>query len=158
MTSGTNPDILQRIMRYCAQTERCTTEVKSKLKSWNVLQDQVDVIIPILVREKFLDDVRFLKSYVAEKWNLDHWGKEKIRYGLELKGFEKIQIQKELDSIDQQQYAAGMHLTLTKKRNEIKSEDQNAQVKKILSFGLRRGFEEELIFQWLKSNGFDLDM
>jgi regulatory protein len=151
-----NP-MLNRILSYCAQAERCTQDVVKKLASWDVPEEDMDEILERLRQDKFLDDTRYAKSFVNDKWRLDQWGRVKIRNSLFQKGFDEMQIEHALEVIDQEEYVSGMQILLSKKRNTIKSETQVNQMKKLLSFGQNRGFEEELIWQWLEREGLSFE-
>jgi regulatory protein len=157
MTSDSTSDFLKRIMQYCSLAERCTHDVVKKLVSWDVLEEDMDEILERLRQEKFLDDTRYAKSFVNDKWRLDQWGKGKIKNSLFQKGFDELQIEHALEVIDQEEYVSGMQILLSKKRNTIKSETEVQQMKKLLSFGQSRGFEDELIWQWLEREGFSFD-
>ena len=144
-------------MQYCAQAERCSQDVVQKLTSWNTPEEIIEIILEKLREDKFLDDTRYANSYVADKWKLDQWGRNKIRNGLFQKGFGEIEILAALETIDQKEYIAGMQNLLAKKRDTIFQEPPISQMKKILSFGYSRGFEEELIWQWLEKEGLSFD-
>jgi len=157
MASTKSPNHLQQAMQYCALAERCTQDVMNKLMSWEVSEDEGLEILEKLRLEKFLDDTRYANSFVADKWKLDVWGRGKIRNGLFQKGISDLLIQHALDTIDQDLYVAGMENLLSKKRDTIRMEPLISQMKKIISFGNSRGFEEELIWQWLENEGLSFD-
>ncbi len=144
-------------MPYCAQAERCTQDVLKKLADWEVPEEEIDEILEKLRKEKFLDDTRYAHSFVADKWRLDQWGRVKIRNGLFQKGISESLIQSALDTIDQDAYISGMENLLVKKRATIHKEPVISQMKKLLSFGASRGFEEELIWRWLEKEGLGFE-
>ncbi|MBL0009745.1 MAG: RecX family transcriptional regulator [Saprospiraceae bacterium] len=157
MSTPDKSDFLNRCMRYCSGAERCTQDVVKKLVTWEAPEDEYEVILETLRKEKFLDDTRYANSFVADKWRLDQWGKVKIRNGLFQKGISETLIQNAIDTIDQDGYVAVLHNLLEKKRVSIKKEAMTSQMKKLLSFGASRGFEEELIWQWMESKGLSFD-
>ena len=157
MSTPDKSDFLNRCMRYCSGAERCTQDVVKKLVTWEAPEDEYEVILETLRKEKFLDDTRYAHSFVADKWRLDQWGKVKIRNGLFQKGISETLIPNAIDTIDQDGYVAVLHNLLEKKRVSIKKEAMTSQMKKLLSFGASRGFEEELIWQWTESKGLSFD-
>ena len=157
MISEPKSAILKRIMPYCARAERCTQDVIRKLTSWNVPEEEMGMIVEILMNEKFLDDVRYANSFAGDKWKLDQWGRDKISNGLFQKGISEVLVQNALDTIDMDQYISGMEIVLSKKRDTIRKETLISQMKKILSFGVSRGFEEEFIWKWLEKEGLSFD-
>jgi len=157
MTSEGYTDILKRLMPYCAIAERCTQDVMKKLASWELPEEEMEEILEKLRTEKFLDDTRYAHSFVADKWRLDQWGRVKIRNGLFQKGISEPLIQSALDTIDQEAYVSGMENLLEKKRTTLRKEPVISQMKKLITFGAGRGFEEELIWQWLEKVGLSFD-
>lgn len=149
-------DFLNRIMQYCAENEKSTHDVLAKLKAWNVPSEEIDDILNKLCSEKFLDDTRYAKSYTSEKWNLDKWGKIKIRNSLEQKNIDENIIEDALATINDEEYVKGLHELLRNKLREVKSNDKANDAKRVMMFAASRGFEEELITEWLEKSGFEL--
>lgn len=147
---------LQRIMKYCAGAERSTHDVLSKLKAWGVSSEEIDDMLKKLYDEKFIDDTRFALSYISEKWNLDRWGKIKIANSLQQKKLDEKIIHEALRRIDDEEYVQGLHELLRKKLKEVKSENKTDDARRVLMFALSRGFEEELILEWLDKEGFEI--
>ena len=156
MTSEPKSATLKRIMHYCATAERCSYDVVKKLAEWDVPEEEVEDILEKLYLEKFVDNKRYANSFVNDKWKLDVWGKNKIRNGLFQKGISEALIQSAIDTIDYDAYVSGLENLLSKKREIIRKDTGINQMKKLLSFGVSRGFEEELIWQWLEKVGLSL--
>src|SRR5690242_17488884 len=102
-------DFLQRAMKYCAESERCTHDVSIKLEAWGVSEDEMDRILQKLYAEKFIDDQRFANSYVTEKRNLDQWGRIKIAHSLQQKNLNEKIIDNALNTIDEEKYIEGLY-------------------------------------------------
>ena len=149
-------NFLQRIMKYCAEAERSTHDVLTKLVSWGIPMEETEIILTKLRTEKFLDDNRFSHSYVKEKWNLDHWGKIKMAHALQQKNIDEKTIDEALSRIGEEEYIQGLHELLRKKLEEVKSDNKMEDARRVMMFALSRGFEEELIQEWLEKNGFDI--
>ena len=143
-----NTSFLQRIMKYCAEAERSTHDVLTKLISWGIPMDETEIILTKLGTEKFLDDRRYAFSYVKEKWNLDHWGKIKIENSLHQKNIDEKIIMEALATIDNEEYVKELYILLEKKWKEVGSGNAPDDARRILMFALSRGFEEELIRDW----------
>ena len=157
MTQPADDKTLKRIMEYCAKAERCTHDVLRKLTEWQLDEEEIESILEKLRQEKYLDDVRYANSYVVDKWKLDQWGRSKISNGLFHKAFDEQQIQRALETIDHSEYVGILEHVLSRKRETIKSEPAIQQMKKIISFGTSRGYEEDLIWQWLEKEGLNFD-
>ncbi len=148
-------DFLQRIMKYCAEAERSTHDVLTKLVSWGIPLEETEIILAKLRSEKFLDDHRYTNSYVTEKWNLDRWGKIKIKNALQQKNMDEKMIDDALHRIDDEDYVQGLDDLLRKKLKEIKSDNKLEDARRVMMFALSRGFEEELVKEWLDKEGFE---
>ena len=143
-------NILRDIMQYCAKAEHCSQDVIKKLSSWDVEEEEIELLLEKLRTEKFLDDARYAKAYVNDKWKLDHWGKKKIRHQLFLKNIDDRFVEKALDTIDEEEYKTELIKQLSKKENELNGLDRDQLITRLYNFGASRGFEEELIMQWIQ--------
>jgi regulatory protein len=143
-------NILNDIMQYCARSEHCTKDVVTKLKSWEVDEEEIEGILEQLRKENFLNDARYAKAYVNDKWKLDHWGKRKIRHQLFLKNIDDALFQPPLDAIDEEEYRAELAAQLSRKEKELEDNEKNQVINKLFNFAVSRGFEEELIMKWLQ--------
>ncbi len=148
-------DFLNRIMQYCAEAEKSTHDVVTKLEAWGVPPDELQSILDKLRAEKFVDDIRYAKSYVSEKWNLDRWGKIKIQNTLKEKNIDELIITEALAEIEEDEYVQELQQLLVKKLKDVKSENSLDDAKRVIMFALSRGFEEELIQDWIDSQGLD---
>ena len=143
-------NILRDIMQYCAKAEHCSQDVIKKLSSWDVEEEEIELLLEKLRTEKFLDDARYAKAYVNDKWKLEHWGRKKIRHQLFLKNIDDRLVEKALDAIDEEEYKTELIKQLAKKEKELKGLDRDQLITRLYNFGASRGFEEELIMQWIQ--------
>ena len=75
--------IIARLRHYCAFQERCINDVEQKLKLWKVNQKHIEKIIDQLIKEDYLNEERFARSYAGGKFRINHWGKTRIIHELE---------------------------------------------------------------------------
>lgn len=78
--------ILTRLYKYCAYQDRCTSEIENKLREYEVPATQQAMYLEHLIAERFLDDVRYTRSFVRGKFAYKQWGPIKIKYALRGKG------------------------------------------------------------------------
>jgi len=143
-------NILRDIMQYCAKAEHCTQDVITKLKAWEVGEEEIEPILEKLYQENFLNDARYAKAYINDKWKLDGWGKKKIRHQLFLKNIDDKFIEGPLAAIDEEEYKTELATQLLKKEEELQGNDPQQLLTKLYNFGVSRGFEEELIMHWIQ--------
>jgi regulatory protein len=141
------------ITQYCAKSEHCTRDVVLKLRSWKVEEEEINSTLEQLREENFLNDARYARAFVNDKWKLDHWGKRKIRHQLFLKNIDDSLVFPLLDSIDEEEYKTELATQLSRKEKELEGDDKNQIVNKLFNFAVSRGFEEELVMKWLNWRG-----
>lgn len=144
-------EILKRITKYCADAEKCTHDVISKLESWEVPENEHQNILERLRSENFLDEERYVKRFVDEKWKLDKWGKLKIENALRQKEIDDTLITEALGEINDKEYLEMMHEVLRKKSREVKTGKPGDDAKRVMLFAQGRGYEEDLVLSWMES-------
>lgn len=142
--------ILHKAQAYCAYQDRCSSEVIQKLKGWGVDDARIPKIIEALMQDKFIDDARYVQTFVSSKFRLKHWGRNKIAYELRLKKIPQTMISQGLESIDTHEYINGIKDLITKKSKEVKDSDAFRKKQKIARYIISKGFESELVFSLLK--------
>lgn len=141
--------IRKKIYQYCAYQERSENQVIEKLKNLGLHNEQeIYQLINELKNENFIDNERFIKSFVRGKFRNCDWGKLKIFYELQLQNFENKAIQEALKEIDEEEYLQKLHqLALKKLKSLQKDENRYLKTQKYLH---QKGFELELIQKILK--------
>ena len=110
----TSTEILSKIERYCTYQERCTQEVVTKLRSWQIEEREQQQVLQILKNDGFIDDERYVQSYIRSKVNAKQWGMQKIRLGLFQKGISKDLINKYIEDINPEQYTDNIQASIRK--------------------------------------------
>lgn len=134
---------------YCVIQDRCNSEIRYKLKYWNIENAYIDDIIDKLIEEGFLNEKRFADSFAGGKFRMNGWGKIKIASELRFKSVPSQLIQEALASIDDEDYTAYLRTILQKKMKQLGS-NTPANRQKAVFFAASRGFEPALINALLK--------
>ena len=129
---------------YCAIQDRCTSEIKLKLRVWKIDKSYYNKIISKLINEGFLDEKRFAVNYTGGKFRIKSWGKLKIAAGLRARSIPAPLIQHALASIDKDEYYLCLETLLKKKLRQLGS-DTSDNRQKAAYFAASRGFETGLI-------------
>ncbi len=135
---------------YCAYQDRCHYDVEKKLREFFLIPEARDEILLGLMREKFLDEERFAKSFARGKFKIKHWGKKKITQELKKRNISDYLINKGLKEIDTSEYLTTIDNLLLKKKNNIKAKNDFELRNKLTSFMLNKGFEYDLIIESIK--------
>lgn len=143
---------LAKAEHYCAYQERAQQEIRDKLYEWGLWPDEVEELISELIQTNFLSEERFTQAYVSGKFNIKHWGKNKIKQGLKLKRIPDKMIQRALNGINDDDYLKAILYAAQKKAPLIKEKDAFKHQYKLVSYLMGKGFERDLIIQVLKAN------
>lgn len=133
---------------YCAAAEHCVTDVQNKLQQWEATSEQAEQIIAHLLKEKYIDEVRYCQAFTHDKILYQGWGRIKIRAALYAKHLPSACIAQALDSIDESAYSDTLKRVIATKKRAIKSNAPMAR-EKLIRFCLQRGFTYEEISQHL---------
>lgn len=138
-----------KMAQLCSRSEQCSADIRKKMIAWEIMDELVDEIIIKLKEEKFIDDERFVKAYVSDKFRLNKWGKIKMRYYLKAKGLNDELIEIGLNEIKDEQYKKVLISILKEKAKKIKSDNKFEKMGQIIRFAQSRGFEPEVIHRYL---------
>ena len=149
------PDqILDKMAKYCAYQERCVKDVREKLKTFDLPEEEKTKILDFLLDNRFVSDERFAKSFVRGKVNQSGWGINKIRFHLMQKGIPKELIDEALGQTDEEVYRQRLVDILKAKAKTVKAENNFEKNRKLAAYALQKGFESNLVWEVLK--GFEI--
>ena len=102
--SYTFDEIKQKLVNYCVYQDRCHAEVEQKMREFVLIDEAKEEIILFLLKENFLNEERFTRSYIRGKFYIKHWGKTKIKINLKQKQISERLISSCFDEIDDSDY------------------------------------------------------
>ena len=143
-------EIQQKIAQYCVYQDRCHKEVEEKIKSYDLIPEAREMILLNLMKDNFLNEERFAKSFARGKFRIKHWGKNRIVNELKMRDISPYNIKTALKEIDDKEYINTIY-KITENRNNVISETNHyKRKKKLIDFLLRKGFETDLIFKTIE--------
>ena len=137
----------------CSRGETCTFDIQAKLKVWGLMDEDVKAVINQLTKEKYLDDERFARAYVKDKFRFNNWGRQKLAYMLNAKKIGKEIQEAAFEEIEEDTYSDKLLKLLTDKERTIKAKDQYDKRNKLMRFAMGRGFESNVIYAAFKELG-----
>ncbi len=140
-----------KMAQLCSRSEQCSADIRKKIIAFELVSEVVDEIIDKLKTEKYLNDERYIKAYVADKFRINKWGRVKMRHNLRMKGLPEEMIQNELEDIDEEKYKAVLIKTMKTKAKTVKKKNRFEKMGQIIRFAQTRGFEPELIHRYMNS-------
>ena len=141
MNTITEEEALNRMAAYCSAAEHCKAEVNEKLQKWGLPYEVINRIIDRLVVEKFIDEERYCRAFVNDKFRFAKWGKMKIAQGLYMKKIPSDVAWRHLNEIDEEEYLSILRDLLASKRKSIHAKDDYELNGKLMRFAMSRGFE-----------------
>ncbi len=135
---------------YCAYQERSQQEVRDKLYSYGLHQDEVEETISELITDGYINEERFAKAYAGGKFRIKGWGRRKIIQGLKQHRISEYCIKKGMLEIDPDDYFETLVKHLEKKKPLIKSDSTYILKGKLTQHVIAKGFEIDLIQEAIK--------
>ena len=121
--------IIEQIKNYCTTQDRCKWDVIQKTKSLKLPEVSTNQILDLLIKEEYLNEERYSKSFCRGKFRIKKWGKIKITYELKKKDISSKYISIGLKEIDDNEYQQELDQQYQKKKNSIK--EKNEFIKKL---------------------------
>lgn len=137
----TEEEAWNRVASYCSTAEHCRAEINEKLQRWGIAYTTIAGILDRLEAEKYIDDERYCRAYVNDKFRFDKWGKTKIAQGLYMKKIPNDVAWRYLHEIDEEEYLNVLRGLLASKRKSIHAKDDFELNGKLMRFAMSRGFE-----------------
>lgn len=138
-------ETVQRIRLWCDRQERAQQEVRDKLYSWGLHQNEVEEIIAGLVLDNFLNEERFARAYASGKFRIKRWGRNKIIQGLRYRKISPYCLAAAMEEIDENEYLQTLRLLTEQKLVHVKTSDRRVKFIKIANYLMNKGFEKELV-------------
>jgi regulatory protein len=145
----TENEAISRLQKICSQQEKCLFDISRKLAEWKIPVSQANIILEKLLEDKFIDELRYSKSFVRDKFRFNGWGKIRLRYVLRQKRIDENIIHDALTEIDETTYYSMITGLLEKKRKTLKDKDMDIVKSKLIKYAQSKGFEYDVIRQAL---------
>ena len=140
-------EIKDKMAKYCLYQDRCHWEVEKKLRDFDLIPEAKDEILFKLIHYGFLNEERFVHSFVRGKVNQKMWGRNRLRQELKMRQIDQKLIEKAFkEEIDLDKYWNNLlHLT-HKKFNLLTSERESfKKINKVKAYLAYKGYEFDLM-------------
>ncbi|MDR0939387.1 MAG: RecX family transcriptional regulator [Mediterranea sp.] len=137
----TEEEAYNRAAAYCAGAERCRAEIAEKARHWDIPPESVARLLARLVAEKYIDEERYSRAYVHDKYRFAKWGKVKIAQGLRQKQIPTDTARHALERIDDEEYIDILSGLLLAKSKSVSARSEYERHQKLIRFAIGRGFE-----------------
>jgi len=137
----TTTDLFVRAAKLCSGREHCSSQIQEKLLLWGASAEEVEGIIERLIKEKFIDNLRFSRAYCHDKFCYNHWGRTKIRQMLRHLRLNDEEIAEGIKEIPDEAYNETLMDALRAKDHTLHDTDTYQRKGKLVRHLLSRGFE-----------------
>lgn len=138
-------DFFLKASYYCSLSEHCIQKVREKLVQWETPKELIQPIIDRLLDGDYINEERFARAFVKDKFRFNHWGRVKITTHLKALNISSENISIAMQEIDDEEYEKMLDEIVEKKRKTIKNGTDYEIRAKLLRHALSRGFEYELV-------------
>ena len=149
-TSYSLEEATKKLESYCAYQDRCHKEVISKLREMGMIQVAIDEILGHLIKENFLNEERFARSFARGKFNIKKWGKNRIVNELKQRDITKYNINLALKELDETDYLETLEQLAKKRLGQLTETNIFKKRKKLADYLLYRGWESPLVYEITK--------
>lgn len=137
----------QKSINYISYQPRTEQEVRQKLESKSYSDDVIDITIGKLLTIGLIDDQKFAKDWVDNRFEFRPRSKRALSYELRRRGIQADSIEAAIEDVDDSLMA---YKAASKQAHKYKACDWGEYRKKMLGFLSRRGFSFEICAHTIK--------
>lgn len=143
----TMPQAMNRAAAMCARSEQSPADIRAKLVKWGLTTGEVDKVLLQLHEQDFLNEDRFARAFVKDKFAFNGWGRIKIAHQLRQKGISPETIDQAMTALDEERYRSRLMELLQAKWRTVKEREPRQAWAAMMRFAASRGFEANLSSQ-----------
>lgn len=135
---------LSKIAALCSQSEKCEYDAMEYLQKKGLSPQQCNQAVEYLVKNNYIDNLRFAKAFARDKAKFNKWGTAKISLALTRKKIDPQTIKTALENLPDDFIKEIIISETTKKAKTIKDLQQPQSKAKLLRFCAGRGYPMSL--------------
>lgn len=111
-----------------------------------MIPQAIELIIVHLIKENYLNEERFARSFARGKFSIKKWGKRRIVAELKQRQVSQFNIKAALTEIDETAYLSTFDELAKKRLSQIKEKNVFKRKRKLADYLIYRGWENELVY------------
>ncbi len=127
-------------LNYIKIKMRCEKEIREYLEKKNIDNSTINDVVDKLKQNGYLDDQKYIKSYIFDKFNISNVGPLKIKNELLKLGFKEEDIDIGLSNLDKDKLYSKLDKLIDKRITQIKHYNGSILKQKIITFFIEKGF------------------
>ncbi|WP_462318259.1 regulatory protein RecX [Marinilabilia sp.] len=132
---------LNKAEALCSRQEYCRHDIRKKLVKWEISTEYIDKILNQLMEDKFIDESRYARFFVKDKFKFNRWGRKKIWWQLRQKEILPEIIEEALEQIDEDEYSQKLEGVIKEKLRQVKNKEPLKQKAAIIRNAVSKGYE-----------------
>ncbi len=136
----TEQEAYTALAALCATCEYCRHDMMKKMDRWDMSQQEKDSVVRRLVEERFIDESRFARAFVRDKFRYNKWGRVRIELELKMRGIAAAHIQEALEEIEETDNLDMLRELIRKKRPGVKGSSEYEIRAKLYRYAMGKGF------------------
>lgn len=141
----TESEVLSLLEVRCSRAEYCTYDVYNYIRKYQLADDAAERIVQTLVEQDFINEARYARAFVRDKFRFNRWGSIRIRQELLKRKINSNVIDDALSYIDDEKTTETLKQLIETKRHSVRGNSQYEINAKLMRFALTRGFSYEQI-------------
>lgn len=144
-TTMTEHEAYRRMAALCARSEHCAGEIRERLRLLGFPAEAQEDIVAQLIDERYIDDERFCRAFIAEKIRFEKHGRRRIEHDLRRKGVSRDVYLPLLDAVPQSDYIAALQPLLDSRRRNNDYDGSYGATMRLARYAAGRGFTADVI-------------
>ena len=141
---------MNRAAALCARSEQAPGDIREKLVKWGLNPSEASQVLAQLIEQGYIDEHRYARAFVNDRFRFNGWGRIKIAHQLRLKGISSDLIDEAMTIIDEEQYRERLLELLRAKWRDVSSREPRAAWAAMMRFAASRGFEAGIAGECVK--------
>ena len=141
---------MNRAAALCARSEQAPCDIREKLVKWGLNPGEASQVLTRLIEQGYIDESRYARAFVNDRFRFNGWGRIKIAHHLRLKGISSELIDEAMTAIDEEQYRERLLDLLRAKWRDVSSREPRAAWAAMMRFAASRGFEAGIAGECVK--------
>ena len=141
---------MNRAAALCSRSEQAPSDIREKLLKWGLNSGEAKRVLDQLVSKGFINEQRYARAFVNDRFAFNGWGRVKIAHQLRLKGIPNEIINEAINLIDDEEYRQRLIGLLRVKWRAVSGREPRAAWAAMMRFAASRGFEAGIAGECVK--------
>lgn len=143
--------LYSKVASFCARAERAPQEVREWLAKREVSLHEIEEILEELIRERYVDEERYIAAYASDKLRFSERGPLRIKQELMAKALPEGAVESIVDRVmEENNYREVLASLLQKKLLSLEDPDPETVQTKVLRWAYGKGFAWDDIMEVAK--------